>query len=110
MTTSGGNTMETEYDIGQKVFYVCKEYSNSEIKVFEGFVAYIHIYSEANIEYGMTKKLDGEYHKTVPGYAIGLSESEAIRKHFTHNAKEHFKKANELLAIAESGKLKEVTK
>jgi hypothetical protein len=100
--------METEYDIGQKVFYVCKEYSNGENKVFEGFVKNINIWSESNIEYGMTKELDGKYHKTVHGYAIGLTESEAIRKLFTHNAKEHFKKANELLAIAESGKLKEV--
>jgi hypothetical protein len=99
--------METEYDIGQKVFYVCKEYSNSENKVFEGFVKYIHIWSESNIEYGMTKQLNGEYHKSVLGYAIGLTESEAVRKHFTHKAKEHFKKADELLSIAESGKLKE---
>ena len=100
--------METEYDIGQKVFYVCKEYSHGENKVFEGFVKYINIWSESNIEYGMTKELDGEYHKGVHGYAIGLTESEAVRKYFTHKAKEHFKKANELLAIAESGKLKEV--
>lgn len=98
--------METEYDIGQKVFYVCKEYSGN--KVFEGFVKYIHIWSESNVEYGMTKQLGGEYHKTVNGYAIGLTESEAVRKHFTHKSIEHFKKANELLSIAESGKLKEV--
>ena len=100
--------METEYDIGQKVFYVCKEYSNDEDRVFEGFVKYINIWSESNIEYGMTKELDGEYHKSVQGYAIGLTESEAVRKYFTHKAKEHFRKANELSAIAESGKLKEV--
>ena len=99
--------METEYDIGQKVFYVYKEYSNSENKVFEGFIKYIKIWSESDIEYCMTKELDGEYHASVHGYAIGLTESEAIKKHFTHNANEYFKKANELWAIAESGKLKE---
>ena len=100
--------METEYDIGQKVFYVCKEYSNREPKVFEGFVKYINIWSESNIEYGMTKQLYGEYHKSVHGYAIGLTENEALRKYFTHKAEEHLKKANKLLSIAESGKLKEV--
>lgn len=98
--------MKTEYDIGQKVFYVCKEYSDSENKVFEGFVKYIHIWSESNIEYGITKQLGGEYYKSVQDYSIGLTESEAVRKHFTHKANEHFKKANELLSIAESGKLK----
>ena len=101
--------METEYDIGQKVFYVCKEYTNSENKVFEGFVKFIHIWSESSIEYGMTKELGGEYHISVHDYAIGLTESEAVRKHFTHNAKEHLKKADELLSIAEAGKLKEAT-
>ena len=101
--------METEYDIGQKVFYVCRESLGSANKVFEGFVKYINIWSESNIEYGMTKELGGEYHKSVHGYAIGLTESEAVRKHFTHNAKEHIKKADELLSIAEEGKLKEAT-
>lgn len=100
--------METEYDIGQKVFYVCTDYSGS--KVFEGFVKHIHIWSETNIEYDMTKQKGGEYHKRVYGYAIGLTKSEAVRKHFTHNAKEHFKKANEFLSIAESGELKEEVK
>ena len=52
-------------------------------------------FKKSNIEYGMTKELDGEYHKSVYGYAIGLTESEAVRKHFTHNAKEHIKKAAE---------------
>jgi hypothetical protein len=100
--------METEYDIGQKVFYVCKDCSGN--KVFEGFVKYINIWSESLIEYGMAKELGGEYHRSVHGYAIGLTESEAVRKHFTHNAKEHLKKANELLSIAESGKLREQSK
>ena len=103
--------METEYDIGQKVFYVYKDCSSyCGNNVCEGFVKYIYIRSESDIEYGMTKQLGGELHEVVNGYAIGMSESEAIRKHFTHAAEEHFKKADELLSIADSGKLKEAGK
>lgn len=96
--------MEIEYDIGQKVFYVCHDCAHDEDKVFEGFVKFIYITSEC-IEYGMSKQIDGEYHRTVRGYSIGLTESEAVRNHFTYKASEKFKEANELLSIAESGKL-----
>lgn len=100
--------METEYDIGQKVFYVYKEYSHSENQVFEGFIKYIKIWSASNIKYGVEKEVGSETaHAEVCEYAIGLTESEAVRKHFTHQSKEHLKKATELLDIAESGKLKE---
>lgn len=90
--------MQTKFDIGQKVFYVYQEYESSPNKVLEGFIYYIKIWPSGVTEYGITETWDTPNYKcTVPEYAIGLTESKAVRSHFTHKAEEQFKQLGESL-------------
>lgn len=99
--------MQTKFDIGQKVFYVYKRSNLTGWEVFEGFVWYIKAWAQRT-DYGITETLsDPEYKCEVPEYAIGLTEREAVRSHYTHRANEYFKKLEECHEGIKSGKLKE---
>ena len=99
--------MQTKFDIGQKVFYVYERSHFKGWEVFEGFVWYIKARAHRTY-YGITETLsEPEYKCEVPEYAIGLTESEAVRSHYTNRANEYFKKLEEYHEGIKSGKLKE---
>lgn len=97
--------METKYDIGQKVFYVYQEYRGNQVS--EGFIKYIKIWSASDIKYGVEKEVGSETaHAEVCEYAIGLTESEAVKSHFIHKAEEQFNQLGDSLSGIKTGKLK----